>query len=62
MNPSLPLSRKPVSGGRPGGGAAAAGPPSVFNWQALRRAEIGVPVAVLGIIMAMILPLPPLLL
>lgn len=61
MNPSLPLLRKPVSGGRPGG-AAETGLPSVFNWQALRRAEIGVPVAVLGIIMAMILPLPPLLL
>jgi len=36
--------------------------PSIFNMQMLRKAEVGVPMSVLGILMAMILPLPPMLL
>ena len=49
MNPSLPLPKKTDSG-----------PP--FGWDTIRRAEIGVPLAVMGILMALILPIPPLLL
>ncbi len=61
MNPSLPLSQKPVHPSR-SGMASSPATASIFNWEMLRRAEIGVPVAVLGVLMAMILPLPPLLL
>ncbi len=49
MNPTLPLTKK-----------TPAAPP--FNWGTIRRAEIGVPLAVMGILMALILPIPPLLL
>lgn len=40
-------------------GSAASG---MWNWELLRRAEVGVPLAVMGILMAMILPLPSFLL
>ncbi len=49
MNPTLPLPKK-----------TPAAPP--FSWEMIRRAEIGVPLAVMGILMALILPIPPLLL
>jgi flagellar biosynthesis protein FlhA len=60
MNPSLPMNPKPTAA--PPRGAAPKVSESIFNWEMLRKAEIGVPVAVLGVLMAMILPLPPLLL
>jgi len=60
MNPSLPLSQKTPSVG--GSGKPPTGGESIFNLELLRRAEVGVPLAVMGILMAMILPLPPLLL
>lgn len=49
MNPTLPLPKK-----------TPAAPP--FSWEMIRRAEIGVPLAVMGILMALILPIPTLLL
>ena len=49
MNPTLPLPKK-----------SPAAPP--FSWEMIRRAEIGVPLAVMGILMALILPIPTLLL
>lgn len=60
MNPSLPLSQK--SSPPPQSASPAVKEPSIFNWEMLKRAEIGVPMSVLGILMAMILPLPPMLL
>ena len=60
MNPSLPMNPKPTAA--PPRGAAPVVSESIFNWEMLRKAEIGVPMAVLGVLMAMILPLPPLLL
>lgn len=60
MNPTLPLSQKvPPTTPRISGVPKE---PSIFNWQMLRKAEVGVPMSVLGILMAMILPLPPMLL
>lgn len=61
MNPSLPISPNTTTVPRGTGGTAAAAP-SVFTWAMLRKAEIGVPMAVLFILMAMIMPLPPILL
>ncbi len=61
MNPSLPISQKPTAA-PPRAQIRPVSIPSIFNWQMLKRAEIGVPVAVLGILMAMILPLPVMLL
>jgi flagellar biosynthesis protein FlhA len=60
MNPTLPLPQKTNSAPRASGVPVAV--PSIFNWQLLKKAEVGVPMSVLGILMAMILPLPPLLL
>lgn len=60
MNPSLPISQNNTAPPRQSGSTASE--PSVFNLATLKRAEVGVPMAVLGILMAMILPLPPLLL
>jgi flagellar biosynthesis protein FlhA len=68
MNPASPIS--PVSTGTaasprrsaPPNSFPAGGAPTQFSWEFLRKAEVGVPLAVLGILMAMILPLPSLLL
>ncbi len=60
MNPSLPLSQKPIAALRTSGAPEQARP--IFSWQMLRKAEVGVPLAVMGILMAMILPLPAMLL
>jgi flagellar biosynthesis protein FlhA len=60
MNPSLPLPQGTPPTQRASQRVPAA--PSIFNWALLKRAEVGVPMSVLGILMAMILPLPPLLL
>jgi len=61
MNPSLPVSQKQATP-PPRSGGATPSVPSIFNLEMLRKAEVGVPLSVLGILMAMILPLPPMLL
>jgi flagellar biosynthesis protein FlhA len=43
-------------------GLAAGAGSGMWKWELLRRAEVGVPLAVMGILMAMILPLPSFLL
>ncbi|WP_031497930.1 flagellar biosynthesis protein FlhA [Bryobacter aggregatus] len=60
MNPSLPTQSKHVSVPRSGASPSAAMP--LLSWEIVRNAEIFVPLAVLGILMALILPIPPLLL
>jgi flagellar biosynthesis protein FlhA len=56
------MAQIPTTGNGVKAGPAVTAASSIWNWELLRRAEAGVPLAVICILMAMILPLPSMLL
>jgi flagellar biosynthesis protein FlhA len=56
------MAQIPTTGNGVKAGPAVTAASSIWNWELLRRAEVGVPLAVICILMAMILPLPSMLL